>query len=297
MWDQYRDYLYNKEKSSLTIEGYLSDLRHFVDWFEESTGENFAPENVTEVDVKQYVAFMRTVKKMKPTSVSRRVRALNSFFDWLTETKAAPANPTLGVRLPRETRRAPKALNPQEMYRLRRAVYKGRNTRDIAILELLSDAGLRVSELCDVELSDLEIFERKGAVRVRGKGDKYREVPLNADARKAISNYLGERGLTPGKLFIGQRGSMTPSGVFRTLQKYADQAGLSVSPHVLRHTFATNLLRSGADLVTVKNLLGHEDINTTAIYTGPTQEVLEEAVERLAVVEPLDPHKRPGGKS
>jgi len=295
MWDQYRSYLYNKQKSSHTIEGYLADLRYFVDWFEETTGENFDAHSVTEVDVKQYASYMRTVKKLKPATVSRRIRALNNFFDWLVEVKVIPSNPTLGVRLPKE-RRKPKALSPQELYRLRRAVYKSRNARDIAILEVLVGAGLRVSELCTLDLSDLEIFERKGTARVRGKGDKYREVPLNSDVRHAITNYLKERGSTPGRLFLGQRGPMTPSGVFRTLQKYARQAGLAVSPHTLRHTFATGLLRAGTDLVTVKELLGHEDINTTAIYTGPTQEVMEEAVERLSVVEAVEPQDHPGGR-
>lgn len=296
MWDQYRSYLSNKQKSPRTIEGYLADLRYFVDWFEETTGENFDAHNVTEVDIKQYVAYMKTVKRLKPATVSRRVRALNSFFDWLVEIKAVPSNPTIGLRLPRE-RHKPKALNPQELYRLRRAVYKSRNARDIAILEILAGAGLRVSELCGLELADVEIFERKGTARVRGKGDKYREVPLNADARHALTNYLKERGQTPGRLFLGQRGPMTPSGVFRMLQKYARQAGLSVSPHTLRHTFATGLLRAGTDLVTVKELLGHEDINTTAIYTGPTQEVMEDAVEKLAVVETSDSQDGTSGQT
>ncbi len=285
MWDLYRDYLYGKHKSPHTVEGYISDLSLFVTWFEGSAGENFDPKAVTQVDLKQYLSYMRAVKKMKPASVARPVRALNNFFEWLAVSRQISENPAADLRVPTEMKRPPKSLGPQDLYRLRRAVYKGRNPRDIAILEILSDAGLRVSELCGLEIGDLEICERKGSVRVRGKGDKYREVPLNLDARKALSAYLGDRGLTPGRLFLGQRGPMSPSGVFRTLQKYAQQARLDVSPHILRHTFATALLRSGADLVTVKTLLGHENINTTAIYTGPTQEILEAAVDRLSVVE------------
>lgn len=282
MWDQYRDYLCRKQKSQRTVEGYLSDVRRFAVWFQGTVGEPFDPRSITDVDVAQYISFMRTVRKMKPASIARPIRALNSFFDWLVESKVVPTNPTQTSRIPKETTRSPKSLSEQEIYRLRRAVHKSRNARDIAIFEMMAGTGLRVSELCHLELFDVTISERKGTVRVHGKGGKYRGVPLNAEVRKSLRAYVNERGLTPGALFIGQRGPMSPSGVFRLLRKYAAQAGLDVSPHVLRHTFATRLLRKGgADLVTVKELLGHEDINTTAIYLHPSQEDMQEAVEKL----------------
>jgi site-specific recombinase XerD len=284
VWDQYRDHLYQKQKSQRTVKGYLSDVRRFAAWFEDAVGEPFDPKSITDVDVAQYISFMRTVRKMKPASIARPIRALNSFFDWLVESNVVPTNPTQVSRLPKETKRPPKSLSEQEMYRLRRAVHKGRNARDIAVFEMLAGTGLRVSEVCHLELSDVTISERKGIVRVHGKGGKYREVPLNAEVRKSLRAYLDERDLTPGALFIGQRGPMSPSGVFRLLRKYAAQAGLDVSPHVLRHTFATRLLRGGrTDLVTVKELLGHEDINTTAIYLQPTQEDIQQAVENLTI--------------
>ncbi len=129
----------------------------------------------------------------------------------------------------------------------------------------------------------------KAAVEVqpgfdRGKGNQYREVPLNLEVRRAVADYLATRpGVTEGEpLFVGQRGPMTPSGIWRVLQGYAKVAGATVSPHVLRHTFATRLLRTaGADLVTVKELLGHEKLETTAIYTKPREEDMLATVERL----------------
>lgn len=243
-------------------------------------------------------ASVKLSKPLKPASVMRHVRALNSYFDWQVSVKALPSNPTAGARLPRQARKTPKSLTGQGLRRLRRAVFKGRNDRDIAVMEVLLNAGLRVSELCALRVEDLEISLRKGELTVHGKGDKYRDLPLNADARRALETYLAKKDLTSGQVFMGQRGPMTPSGVYRMLQKYAQQAGLRVSPHVLRHTFATRLLReAGADLVTVKEMLGHEDINTTAIYTQPSKEDKQKAIERLGSFEPEDDGLRGTGRS
>lgn len=169
------------------------------------------------------------------------------------------------------------------MYRIRRAVYKAGKPRDIVAFELLANAGLRVSELCRLEIEDVVLSERKGKVVVRGKGNKYREVPLNVEARKAIRQYLEVRPVSDSnRLILGERGRMTPSGVYRLLQRYASAAGMHVSPHILRRAFATRLLKEvGADLVTVKELLGHQDINMTAIYTRPGMQDMAEAVEKI----------------
>jgi len=132
-------------------------------------------------------------------------------------------------------------------------------------------------------MRDVVLSERKGKVAVRGKGNKYREVPLNVQVRKAVRRYLEVRlASDSNRLILGERAPMTPSGVYRLLQKYADAAGVLMSPHMLRHTFATRLLREArADLVTVKELLGHRDIKTTAIYTKPGIQDMAEAVEKL----------------
>lgn len=283
MLEEYRNYLISRSASPLTVEGYVSDVALFARRLEEATGEIFSPENVTPVDVREYVSYLTAVKRQKPASVARKVRALKNFFDWLVGTGRVKANPVVGINLPREARRPPKSLTEQELYRIRRAVYRADNARDIAVFELLANTGLRVSELCSLELGDIVLSERKGKVAVRGKGNKYREVPLNAQARKAVKMYLEVRPASDcKKLILGERGPMTPSGVYRLLRKYADAAGVRVSPHMLRHTFATRLLReAGADLVTVKELLGHQDVNTTAIYTKPSAEDMEDAVGKL----------------
>jgi site-specific recombinase XerD len=154
---------------------------------------------------------------------------------------------------------------------------------------VLKNTGLRVSELCALRLGDLTLSERKGQLVVRaGKGGKYRVVPLNLDARKALSAYLAVRPtVADDHLFIGQRDEpLTPSGVWEIVVNLAQRAGLpDVSPHVLRHTFGKQALDAGESLVTVATLMGHARLETTALYTQPSQADLERAVEKLAVGE------------
>jgi integrase/recombinase XerC len=187
----------------------------------------------------------------------------------------------------RQVKAAPKALSNLELRRLLREAHKSGKARDIAIIETLANTGLRVGELAKLTVADAEISERKGTVTVRsGKGAKYRQVPLNGDARRAISSYLQVRSHSAESgLFLGQRDEpLTPSAIWRVVKKYGQRAGLSISPHTLRHTFGTRLVRAGGiDLVTVAAMMGHESLDTTAIYTQPTAEDMAEAVETLAV--------------
>jgi site-specific recombinase XerD len=162
--------------------------------------------------------------------------------------------------------------------------YMGANKRDIAIFELMINTGLREAEVCNLQLSDVIISDRKGTVIVRsGKGEKYREIPLNAIARKAISDYLEVRQDKSDYLFVSNKsGCLSRSQLYRIIRKYSDIARVKAYPHMLRHTFATKLLReSNIDLVTVKELLGHASINTTAIYTKANRNDMEKAVETL----------------
>jgi integrase/recombinase XerD len=164
-------------------------------------------------------------------------------------------------------------------------VEQSSNKRDLAILQLLRHTGIRVGELTALRLGDVTLSERKGQLVVRsGKGSKYRVVPLNADARKALNDYLAVRPKsTSDFLFLGRRSDgLSERSVEKIVLKYAQQAGLEdVSPHTLRHTFGKSALDAGVDLVTVSRLMGHERLETTAIYTTPSPQDLERAVARL----------------
>jgi site-specific recombinase XerD len=187
-------------------------------------------------------------------------------------------------------RRTPKSLIKRAVARLLRATEREGNKRNLAILLLLRHTGWRVGELCALRVDDLTITERKGSVRVHsGKGDKDRTIPLNGDVRTALRAYLTVRPTRSAiHLFISQRGDpLQEQAVQNLVHKYATRAGLEgVTPHTLRHSFAKHLLDAGEDLATVSRLLGHERLETTAIYTQPHErdllrDLLEEAVERM----------------
>ena len=290
MTDHFTDFqqaLTREGKSPLTIRSYLSDLRRFADWFSQTNGEEFTPQTITILDVRSYQSYLVTVAQFKPSTINRRLAALSNYCRWAVAQDLLQDDPTKEVKGVSQVKGAPKALQPVELRRLLREVLKGARERDIAIVELLANTGLRVGELAGLTLEDIEISERKGSVTVRsGKGAKYRQVPLNADARRAISNYIEVRPKGDhAHLFIGQRGSaLTASAIWRVVKKYGERAGLEISPHTLRHTFGTRLVRrKGVDLVTVAAMMGHESLDTTAIYTQPSEEDMTEAVETLSV--------------
>jgi site-specific recombinase XerD len=271
-------------KSALTIKSYLSDLRHFAVWFTQTNGETFSPQGITLLDVRAYQAHMLTVSHFRPATINRRFAALPKYCRWAKGQGFLKDDPTSEVKGVRQVKAAPKALSSLELRRLLREAHKGGVARDIALIETLANTGLRVGELAALTLDDAEISERKGMVTVRaGKGAKYRQVPLNADARRAISAYLHMRPQSAETcLFLGQRDeTLTPSAIWRVVRKYGQRAGLEISPHTLRHTFGTRLVRSGIDLVTVAAMMGHESLDTTALYTQPTREDMAEAVESL----------------
>jgi len=270
-----------------TIKAYIFGVTDFIKWFEGTVGENFDSAAVTPTDLREYQEHLLTVRRLKPGTINRRVAALRKFFSWTKENGWIGEIP----RFPRQVReqaQAPKSLTRVEQNRLLRAVERCGNVRDLAIIRLLLGAGLRIGELVSLKITDLGLGERQGKVRVcYGKGMKTREVPLPVDARRAIKNWLEKHpfsGDGSGYLFPNKSGGkLTCRAIQKMLKKYAYQAGLplnSVHPHVLRHTCATNMLNAGVDLVKVAAILGHESLDTTAIYTKPRFQDLSEAVEK-----------------
>jgi site-specific recombinase XerD len=273
-------------RSENTIGSYLSDLKHFAEWFAQSNGEVFKPEAITPVDVGQYKSYLQTVKGFKPSTINRRLVAIKRLCRWARTQGLIEENPAAEIGgVPRQ-RTTPKALTRREAARLVRMAQRHGNRRDVAILQLLRHTGIRVGELCDLSLEDLEISDRKGQITVRhGKGGRYREIPLNRDARRALRQYLEVRPKVEDRnLFIGQRGNgLRRAAVYDVVTKYARLASLQdVSPHTLRHTFGKLALDEGENLLTVAHLMGHSRLDTTAIYTQPSRRDLEEAVEKLA---------------
>jgi len=286
--DSFKEDLLRQEKSQNTVRAYIRDVEEFIQWFSGTVGE-FSPEQITVVDVQEYKNYLYKVKRNKPVSVNRKLSALEKFCEFLVSTGHLKDNPAAKVKKIKVQKIAQfMSLTNSDLYKFKRMVYLDGNKRNIAIFELMINTGLREAEVCNLKLDDVFISERKGYVIVRaGKGDKYRKVSLNANARRAIQAYLEVRPNRGNYLFVSNKSDrLSESQLYRIIRKYADMAGIKAHPHALRHTFATKLLREGKiDLPTLQNLLGHENINTTAVYTKASMEDLEKAVEILESLE------------
>lgn len=296
--DSFIAHLQARDRSPHTRTAYRRNVEAFFAWLARQMGRDVPPVEVTPYDVQRYRDHLLATHR--PAGVNQQIAALRAFFSWAVEAGIAATNPAAGVRTVRQERRTPRALSGQEVYRLQReaaarrqlaearaagavtpAVIEAR--RDEALLNLLLYTGLRVGEAAALRVEDVVLNERSGKVMVRsGKGRKYREVPLHREARRALREYLEVRPDQGEALFLGQRGPLGVRGIQMRLKEIGKAAGVDVTPHVLRHTFATRLLRkAGVDLVTVAALLGHESVATTAIYTQPDEAALAQAVERL----------------
>lgn len=283
---EFKSELIKQDLSKNTINNYVRTVQGFFSFMKAIIGGGIFPKDITEIDIREYRTYLLNVKKQNPGTINNKLSGLTKYCNFLEGIKVLNSNPARSVNKIKIQNHqvSPKTLHKNDLYKLRRTFHKENNLRDIAIFELLYNTGVRVSELCNIELDDVAISDRKGTLVIRkGKGSKYRTIPLNINARNAVSSYLGIRPIaTNAKLLLGERGSLGREAVFRIIKKYADLAGLDeVSPHTLRHQFCKNLLDGGVDIVTVASLAGHSNINTTAIYTQPTEEEKALALEKL----------------
>lgn len=237
------------------------------------------------------MAYLLKLKKdgRAPSTVSRHLAALKSFYRFLVQEGVISADPTANLESPRLAQRLPRVLTPEEVDRLlaQPRTSSAAGLRDKAMLELLYATGLRVSELISLDLDDVNL--EHGFVRCFGKGSKERIIPLGSVAAFYVSEYLKRarakltRGRSTPALFINQQGHrLTRQGFWKIIKKYARQGRITkvITPHTLRHSFATHLLENGADLRSVQELLGHADIATTQIYTHLTRTRLREIYDR-----------------
>jgi len=287
--DRFEGYLAAAGKSANTLLAYTRDLRLFGEWFEFTNDKALSPERITPIDVREYRSHLLAVQRYKPATVNRKLASLSAFCEWARKSGLIPANPVQGISLVEEVRPAPRWLDKNAQYALLRAVQERGRARDIALITLMLHTGLRVSEVSNLRVSDVTILPRSGSVRVRGgKGEKFRGVPLNANARKALQVYLEELGEVERDrwLFMGKRGGqLKSSGIRYLVQRYAYDARLEeVTPHTLRHTFGKNMVDAGTSLDRGASLLGHESVDTTRIYTTPSEQDLQREVEKVAMV-------------
>lgn len=275
-------FLEQSERSPITIRGYLSDLGAFSRWLEKSSESALDPARITATDLREYKRFLVDKRRLKPASVNRQLATFKSFLKWAASAGLTNAPIPVVPKPQKPQKQGPRWLDRREQNAFLRAVEHGHSTRDLAIVKVLINTGVRVRELCSITWQDVRLSDRKGTLSVRkGKGEKYREIPLNKDARSALLS-VGYSKLAGKHLsvFLGQRGPLTTRGIQMMLAGYLDASGLDkVSPHILRHTFCKNLVDAGIGLEQVAALAGHESLETTRRYCEPSLKDLQEAVD------------------
>ncbi len=289
------DYLtVQKGSSAHTVEAYRNDLDQLFKHLgnRESGKERMGGwASVTSETLSDYMVALRNLD-YAPSTLARKIASIKSFFAFLMEEGEIQRDPTENLLTPRRGRSLPKLLSEQEVSKLLQSPLKSNSNevlRDVAMIELLYASGLRVSEMVNLNLRDINLLERH--VRCLGKGNRERIVPLYVNAADIVAKYIKynrpkllKRGhLGEQALFLNKRGSrITRQGFWLLLKNHATSAGITIdiSPHMLRHSFATHLLNGGASLRNVQDLLGHASISTTQIYTHLTNENIKQEYER-----------------
>ena len=263
--------------SQNTIDAYRRDLTNFCEFlYSIESIDNF--DRIKRQHINYFIKELHD-KNFIPTSVTRKIASIRGWFRWLTANEIITQDPSLGVELPKLTKKLPKVMSIQEI----ETILKN-NLSDIemTMLELLYGAGLRVSELTGLELNNIELNSRY--VRCIGKGAKERIIPIGEKAKKSILKYLKHRELIIKKykletkyLLIKDNGKkVTRQDVYVFIRKQGELLKKHISPHTLRHSFATHMLENGADLRVVQELLGHSDVSTTQLYTHVSKKRLKE---------------------
>ena len=301
---QFLDYLkLEKHFSDYTEKSYGADLIQFGQFLAGEIGHananlqpgGMSPEMLDEkqlkcepLTIREFLAYLYAQNYTKSTT-ARKLATLRSFYKFLIRRGLVSVNPLSTIRTPKQEKRLPKCLDLEQVQKLLEAPGDGNilSARDKAMLEVLYSSGIRVSELVDLEMADLDLQE--GILRVRGKGRKDRLTPIGSQAIKAVQRYFELRavdsrsqGPFANRVFLNKHGGpLSTRSVRRKLDKYLMTAGLDpgISPHTLRHSFATHLLNNGADLRSVQELLGHQSLSTTQIYTHLTTSRMKEVYD------------------
>jgi integrase/recombinase XerC len=301
---QFLDYLkLEKHFSDYTVKSYGADLIQFGQFLNGDIGRGAGDQkpvpvsgsslderhvNCDALAIREFLNYLYGQNYTKSTT-ARKLATLRSFYKFLIRREILATNPLATIRTPKQEKRLPKCLDLEQVQKLLDAPGDGDllSARDKAMLEVLYSSGIRVSELVELEMVDLDLQE--GVLRVRGKGRKDRLTPIGSQAIKALQRYFELRavdnksqGSHNHRVFLNKHGEpLSTRSVRRKLDKYLMAAGLDpgISPHTLRHSFATHLLNNGADLRSVQELLGHQSLSTTQIYTHLTTQRMKEAYD------------------
>lgn len=274
---EYIDYLHlERGLSDNTQQAYRSDVMFFIDYLEENNIEIF--DKITRSHINRYIRSLRQAD-YAPTSITRKIASLRGWFKWMMSNEMIDSDPTAGLEQPKLSRHLPKVLTMNDISQI---FSEDLTVLESAIVELLYAAGLRVSELANLQLNNLNLDQ--DYVRCIGKGSKERLIPIGKKAKDAIKEYMAFRELVVFKheldtkqLFIDENGlDVSRQKVYTIIKNLGDKIDKTISPHTLRHSFATHMLENGADLRVVQELLGHADVSTTQLYTHISKKRLKD---------------------
>lgn len=286
----YERYLKNERGfSNYTVINYMDDINEYRKFLSDNKFGNVF--EVTQNVARYYLSFMNKDLNLKPSSVSRKLSSLRGFYKYLMREKIVNVNYFSEISSPKKDVTLPRYLFDEELDKLIDSIDVSTSTgkRDVALLELMYATGVRVSEVCSIKLSDIDFYNN--SLIVMGKGSKERYLPFYDKAKSAMLDYIefGRNELlkrnkkeVPTELFLNFKGgALTPRGVRMIMDEITNKASvaLKIHPHMIRHSFATSLINNGADLRSVQELLGHENLSTTQIYTHVSMEKLKEAYQ------------------
>tara|TARA_B100000214_G_C23944310_1_gene617253 strand:+ start:435 stop:1337 length:903 start_codon:yes stop_codon:yes gene_type:complete len=277
--------LLEKGLSENTIKAYSNDCQAFNKWL--FIKKRYAATDSSESDIENYLKYLKSMN-LSNSSINRKLSSLKHFFNYLSKTKLLKSNPVLNISGPKKSKALPKSLSIIDVNSLIEApdCTNFIGLRDRAMIELMYATGVRISELINLEYSNIDL--NRSLIKVMGKGGKERIVPFGDDALSWLTNYIEFRrknnlSLNSRDFFISQQGrKITRQAFWHRIKIYLKALGLSmdISPHTLRHAFATHLLNNGADLRSVQMLLGHSDLSTTQIYTHIAKQRLSDMVKQ-----------------
>ena len=262
--------------SENTIQAYRRDLYYFADFLQSYNIDS--SKDVKRNHINSYIKNLYD-NKYTPASITRKIASLRGFFKWMFANEKISQDPSLGIEQPKLSKRLPKVISPAEIEDI---LQNHLNDTEKVIMELLYGAGLRVSELVNLKVSDIDLNAKY--LRCFGKGSKERIIPIGDKAKHAIKVYLKHRELylkrnrsEEKRLLVKENGSsVSRQDVYVFIRKQGEHLAKHISPHTLRHSFATHMLENGADLRVVQELLGHSDVSTTQLYTHVSKKRLKE---------------------
>jgi len=287
--DAFTEYLEVNDKASGTIEIYRKNIKDFIKYFTETYGEEFNPNKVIMMDLKDYRNYLLNVKRQKATTINNKLAAIKEYFLFLESIGTITKNPSKNIKKIRTNKPiAPKSFSKKEFRKIKRYVYKSQKELWILVFELLSKTGVRVSELISIRITDITLAERSGNLRVIGKNQKERTIPLHVDVRNAITSYIKVRdkmAVLSDLLLISERkAAYTRSGIYKMLKRWENDTDIKIHPHKFRHYFAVSILNNpntNANINTVQYLLGHESIESSAVYLRVRQEDLAKSIDSI----------------